>query len=224
LADSCLKKVSGFLLLLLVAFFFLTPLAAAADKTTDTAGGRPVRIAVIPFQALRPIEGLGSTVICPLCGAGYTGGKIEDGAERVIENIFIDRLKDFKDIDILPQEKVEAVYRRINAESFKRPLIEILKKVGTELKADILAVGFIFRYTERIGFDYGVERPASVAFEINFISMPKGETIWQGVFDKTQKSLSEDVFNVSSLKWLTVRELATRGMAATLKNFPGFQH
>jgi hypothetical protein len=221
LTNSHVKKV--FIIgLLLIVFFILPSIVTAADKITDDMKGRPVKIAIIPFQVLIPIEGSGNTVICPLCGAGYSAGKIEKGAERILEEIFIEKIKIFKNIEILPQEKVDAVYKRISAESFKSPLMDILKKVGAELKTDFLAVGFIFRYTERIGSDFGVDKPASVAFEVNFISSPKGDIIWQGVFDKTQKSLSEDVFHVSSLKWLTVRELATHGMKEILGTFSGF--
>ena len=207
--------------LLLIVFFIFPSIVSAQDKITDDMKGRPVRMAIIPFQALVPLEGSGNTVICPLSGSGYSGGKIEKGAERILEEIFIEKIKKFKNIEIISQEKVDAVYKRINAESWKSPVMDILKKVGLELKADYLAVAYIFRYTERIGTNYGVEKPASAAFEVNFISSPKNEIIWRGIFDKTQKSFSEDVFHASSLKWLTVRELATRGMGETLKTFSG---
>jgi hypothetical protein len=222
LTNFHVKKAFSIIGLLLIAFFILPSIVPAEDKITDDMKGRPVKMAIIPFQALTPIQGSGNTVICPLCGAGYSAGKIEKGAERILEEIFIEKIKIFKNIEILPQEKVDAVYKRISAESFKSPLMDILKKVGAELKTDFLAVGFIFRYTERIGSDFGVDKPASVAFEVNFISSPKGDIIWQGVFDKTQKSLSEDVFHVSSLKWLTARELATHGMKEILGTFSGF--
>ena len=216
-----IKKASGIIGSLLISLFIVTAVVQAEDKITDAAK-RPVRIAIIPFQAISPAEGSGNTVICPLSGAGYSGGKIEKGVDRIVEEIFTDKVKSFKDIEIIPQEKVDAVYKRVSAESLKRPLLDVLKKVGAELRADFLAVGYVFRYTERIGHNYGVDKPASVAFEVNFISSPKGDIIWQGVFDKTQKSLSEDVFHTSSLKWLTARELAAQGMGEALKTFSGF--
>jgi hypothetical protein len=55
-----------------------------------------------------------------------------------------------------------------------------------------------------------------------------GSTIWRGVFDKTQKSLMEDVFQVSSFfkgggKWLTARQLSKQGMDEIFETFPGFE-
>ena len=93
--------------------------------------------------------------------------------------------------------------------------------------ADILALGYIYRYTERVGYDYSSEHPASVAFEIHLIKAIDGSTIWRGVFDKTQKSLMEDVFQASSFfkgggKWLTARQLSKQGMDEIFETLPRF--
>ena len=85
-------------------------------------------MAIIPFQAVLPKAEAGNTVVCPLCGAVYFGGKIAKGGEKVVEELFIEKLKDFKEIEIIPQEKVEGIYKRVSAESLKMPLLEIIKK------------------------------------------------------------------------------------------------
>ncbi|MCK7507368.1 MAG: hypothetical protein MZV70_27215 [Desulfobacterales bacterium] len=92
----------------------------------------------------------------------------------------------------------------------------------------MLAVGYVYRYRERVGYDYSAERPASVAFEIHLISAKDGSTLWRGIFDKTQKSLMEDVFQVSSFfkggaKWLTARELTKLGVDEVFSTFSGFE-
>jgi hypothetical protein len=122
---------------------------------------------------------------------------------------------------------VQSVYKRISSESLKKPLLEVLKKVGNELGADALALGYIYRYTERVGYDYSSEHPASVAFEIYMIKPIDGSTIWRGIFDKTQKSLMEDLFQISSFyksggKWLTAQQLSKQGMDEIFEKFPGF--
>jgi hypothetical protein len=80
-----------------------------------------------------------------------------------------------------------------------------------------------------VGYDFSAERPASVAFEIHLLNVKDGSTIWRGVFDKTQKSLMEDVFQASSFfkgggKWLTANQLAKQGIDEIFKTFPGFEH
>jgi hypothetical protein len=220
------KKTSfvvGFTLIYLVVLSFTIQAAEKKDQITKS----PLIIGAISFQALIPDEGLGNTVICPLCTTGYTTGRILKGSEKNVETIFLNKLREFKEVQIIPQERVQNVYKRISSESLKKPLLDVLKKVGHELKADVLALGYIYRYTERVGYDYSVERPASVAFEIYMVNPSDSSIIWRGVFDKTQKSLMEDMFQVSSFfkgrgKWLTADELSKQGMDEIFTTFPDF--
>jgi len=215
---SCL---AGFILILLLVL-------PVSVQSAEKDGLVIKRLAVISFQPLLPEEG-STMVVCPLCSGGYSSGKIEKGAEKAVQEGFIDKLRDFKEVQIIPPEKVMAVYNRVAAEKLKQPLLAVLKKVGAELKADVIAVGYVYRYTERVGYDYSAERPASVAFEIRLLNVKDGSTIWRGVFDKTQKSLMENVFQASSFfkggaKWLTASQLAKQGIDEIFKTFPGFEH
>lgn len=207
------------LVLLLIPVISSYSAEKAGDKTKS-----PVRMAIIPIQAVLPKAESGNTVICPLSGAVYFGGEIAKGGERAVEELLMEELKDLKEIEIIPREKVEGIYKRVSTESLKMPLLEILKETGAELDADFMVVGYVFRYIERIGYDYSAEKTASVAFEINFVNPKDGRIIWRGVFDKTQKSLMEDVFHASSLRWLTARELTKQGMSKAFKTFSGFEH
>jgi len=215
---SCL---AGFILILLLVL-------PVSVQCAEKDGQVVKRLAVIAFQPLLPEEG-STMVVCPLCGGGYSSGKIEKGAEKIVEEGFIDKLRDFKEVKIIPQEKVTAVYNRVSAEALKKPLLAVLKKVGAELKADVIVIGYVYRYTERVGYDFSAERPASIAFEIHLLNVKDGSTIWRGVFDKTQKSLMENVFQASSFfkgggKWLTASQLAKQGIDEIFKTFPGFEH
>ena len=212
--------LAGFILVLLLVLPF-----SAQCEETDV----PVvkRLAVIAFQPLLPAEG-STMVVCPLCSVGFSGGKIEKDAEKIVQESFIDKLHDIKEAQIIPSEKVMAVYKRVVAESLKKPLVDVLSYVGAELQADIIVVGYVYRYTERVGYDFSAERPASVAFEIRMLNVQDGSTIWRGVFDKTQKSLMEDLFQASSFfkggaKWLTASQLAKLGIDKIFETFPSFE-
>jgi hypothetical protein len=222
------KKISCIAGFVLVTFLTLSIAAQAVGKNAEDAKP-PMRIAVISFQPLIPEEGQGNTVICPVCGIGYSSGKILKGSEKVVEEIFIDKLHELKDVELIPSDKVQGVYKRIASESLKEPLLNILKKVGHELGADVLAVGYVYRYTEREGYNYSAKHPASVFFEIHLMKTIDGSIIWRGFFDKTQKSLMEDVFQISSFvrgggKWMTARQLTEQGMSKIFKTFPGLEH
>ena len=213
--------IAGFVLVVFLTLAITTP---AAENATS-----PMRIAVISFQPLIPGEKQGNTVICPICGTGYSSGKILKGSEKVVEEVFVDKLHKLKEVELIPSDKAQSVYKRIASESLKGPLLNIYKKVGHELGADVLVVGYVYRYTEREGYNFSAEHPASVFFEIHLIKTIDGSIIWRGFFDKTQKSLMEDVFQISSFfkgggKWMTARQLTEQGMNEIFKTFPGFEH
>ena len=227
MANLLKKKVDFIAVLLLVLLFIpaFVSYAAEAEKEVDKSKP-PVRLAIIPFQAILSQTEAGNTVESPLSGAVFFGGKIAKGGETVTEELFVEKLKEFKEIELIPQEKVEGIYKRISAESLKVPLSKIIKKVGVEVNADLVAVGYVFRYMERVGRDYGVEKAASVAFEINLINCKDGSVAWRGTFDRTQISLMEDLLQIAAFykgrgKWLTVREFTKLGMNEVFKTFTG---
>lgn len=201
---------------------------ARADEANPATPGLMKRVAVVSFEALSAAEGSGNTVFCPLCGVGSSSGKVQEGGAAAVEEIFLNRLSRLNGIEIIPAEKVQSVYKMISAEKFKEPLARNLKRVGDDVGADFVAAGYVYRYVERIGYKYSSERPASVIFEIHLMNAADGSIIWRGFFDKTQKSLMEDVFQISSFfrggaKWLTVRQLTEQGMDEVFRTFPDFQ-
>ena len=220
-----ISGVGGFVLIVLLA---LSITAQAQEKNAENAKS-PMRMAVISFQPLTPEDGRGNTVICPICGIGYSSGKILKGSENIVEEIFVDKLHELKGVEIIPSDKVQDVYKIVASESLKEPLMNVFKKVGKELGADVLAVGYVYRYSERQGYKISAEHPASVFFEIHLIKTADGRIIWRGFFDKTQKSLMEDVFQISSFfkgggTWMTARQLTEQGMNKIFETFPGVEH
>lgn len=214
--------------ILLLGFVVFAPYTLLAEENAKSINKALTRLAVLPFQAVMPDEEA-ATVTCPICGSVNSSGSIVKGAEKIVEEIFTDKLKDLKSVEIIPQERAAGVYKRISTDSLKQPLAQIMRRVGNELQTDVLVVGYVYRYKERVGYEYSAEHPASVAFEIHLISIKDGSTLWRGIFDKTQKSLMEDVFQVSSFfkggaKWVTARELTKLGVDEIFKTFPSLEN
>lgn len=184
------------------------------------------RIAVVPFQQIVPDDADTKVVHCPLCGAAFTTSKLSKDPEKVVENIFMERLKQSGKFSISDPENVAGVYRRLSSGAAKSQLPEILRKLGVELGAEGVVAGFVYRYREREGYPYSVKQPASVAFEIHLLRGNNGAQVWRGIFDRTQRSLTENIFQFSSFykqkgRWATAEELAEEGMDEILKTFPG---
>lgn len=213
--------------LLMAWFVFFAPVSLLAQDKTKPLVAAKTRMAVVPFQPVAP-EDEASTAQCPICGSVNSSGSIVRGAEKIVEGIFTDKLKTLKDVDLISSEKTAGVYQRISAANLKQPLLQVIQKVGMELHADVLVAGYVYRYRERVGYDYSVERPASVGFEVHLISAKDGSTLWRGIYDRTQKSLMEDVFQASSFfkggaKWLTARELTKIGVDEVFATLSGFE-
>jgi len=187
------------------------------------------KIAIIPFQNLIPDDSSVTSVRCPICGAFYSTSPYTGNPEKIIEMIFLKKFMIVnKKIDLVSVDRARGAYTRIRAGSFKEKPNEVLKRVGEELDVDGVVAGHVYRYRERKGYEYGVEQPASVAFDIHLLRVKDGKFVWKGVFDKTQTSLMENVLDVVSFikghgKWLTAEQLAEAGIDNVVKTFPGLK-
>lgn len=195
--------------------------------TSGLPGGQITlsRLAVLPFQDLAPEDRAVRMVSCPLCGLIFQTEKLAPAAEKVVFDMVLTSLREYKQITVIEPDKTAEVYAR-TAASGPAALAEILQKTGKELNVDAILVGYVFRYRERKGYTYSVEKPASAAFDLHLVRVQDGVIVWRGAFDKTQRSLMEDVLQASSFfsrggKWVTAKELAEDGLAEILKTFPG---
>jgi hypothetical protein len=227
---SILDRFAQFLLLFFILCIFCGCQRASGVSTTLKDDGKVVfkRIAVVPFQAIRQEDADISTVRCPVCGVVFRTESYAKGSETVVEGIFLERLKDEKAFALIPPDRVGGVYEGVTGALFKADILDVLKKVGTELEADGIILGYVYRFRERKGFSLSVEKPASVAFEIHLIRVSDGAIVWKGIFDKTQASLMENLLQIASFikeggKWVTAKELAAEGMDDVLKDFPGIR-
>ncbi len=181
------------------------------------------KIAVVPFQVLT--DESSSTVRCPITGTMARSCRSPEDAAGIVEELFLDKLKTYKQLIIIPSDKTEGIFRRVQAESFKARPVDVLREVGKELEADGVVAGYVYCYRERKGYPYSVEKPASVSFEIGLVRVSNGAVAWDGYFDKTQATLMENLFQLSTfmragLKWVTVKELAEEGIDGIMETFP----
>jgi hypothetical protein len=102
----------------------------------------------------------------------------------------------------------------------------LTQRLGSEMKVNSVLMGWVFRYSERMGNAWGARKPASVSFGAVLFDGRDGKLLWRGKFDETQKALSENLLNLGSFvrrggRWLTARQLAADGVNRVLLNFPG---
>ncbi|MGH7840114.1 MAG: hypothetical protein ACREQD_07340 [Candidatus Binataceae bacterium] len=96
-------------------------------------------------------------------------------------------------------------------------------ELGRKLGVDGVLYGSLHHYRERVGYDYAAQSPASVAFTLNFVDEKSKQIVWTANFAKQQKSLSENVLDISTFiahngRWVRANDLTAEGAQAALEN------
>lgn len=157
-------------------------------------------------------------------------GKIEEGSVEKLSTFTEEKLKSFGCFDVISWEQV---IERLQYEDggklladAKRGYKDEIIRLGKIFKADAILMGYVTKYSEREGREYGTMKPASVSFSLFLYSGIDGSLLWHGSYKETQQALTENLFNIGlylkrGFKWLSADELANWGLKEVLKNFPG---
>jgi hypothetical protein len=182
-------------------------------------------LAILPFLIERG-EDPGRGTICPICKKVYGRGEILSGSQNKLTRLLQQKMEAPGIFKVLSAEKMEETLSLWDKTPFQEKPVSSSIQLGKELNLDFIIVGFLFRFEERVGSSIGVEKPASVAFDIHLFRLRDGIEVWRGGFDETQKPLSENLLKIGSFlrrkgAWLTAEELASVGMDEMLKKLSG---
>jgi hypothetical protein len=204
------------------------------DFGGNDAGPPPER--VIPSVTKLAVRGFGGAVNggtaaevvrSPISGGLFTAGPVPQTAVNWMNDVLFEMLVERGTYEYISPAQTRGVYVDLMAsdENLSLSPRQALRTVGAALEADAVLAGHIYRWQEREGSDYGVTRPASVAFDLHMIRPATGEVIWSAKFDKTQRSLTEDLFDYATFvksggKWLTAEKLARIGLSKMISGMP----
>ena len=206
---------------LLVSFLMLgVILAWSAPLRAETK----FSLAILPFFIERA-EDRARGAVCPVCGGVYGRGEVLSGSQLYLTRLLHEKMEAMGTFKLLPPEKVEEAFSQSDRRQFDLNPMRSSIKVGKILGVDFIFVGFLFRFEQRVGSSIGVEKPASVGFDVHLIRLRDGKTVWTGKFDETQKPLSENLLKIGSFlrrraSWLTAEELSSVGMDEMLAHLP----
>lgn len=205
----------GCLIFLISIFVLISP------WIPQTKAEMKPRLAILPFL----IERKG---ICPFCKGIYQKGEIFPGSQDILTRLLYQKVETIQTFNILPLEKAEETLSPLEKKRFEEKPIPTSIEIGQRLNVEFLFVGFLFRFEERIGSSLGVEKPASVGFDLHLIRLKDGMNVWKGKFDETQRPLSENLLKIGSFfrrraSWLTAEELVSVGMDEMLRRLPGIK-
>ncbi len=209
---------------LAAAALLLASCQSARQPDTLASQWQPKRIALLPFQ-LGVTDVGGGTVRSPLTGAAFQPGPIKDGAAMFLDQALGRSLPEISTVEIVPAETAGRIFERLRHQDVALPLRRAAVQAGKESGADGVLVGFVYRFSERVGETFAADRPASAAFDLALIRVSDGAVVWKNTFDESQRALSEDVIEASQylsrgVRWFSVQEWGDYGLEQLLKRFP----
>lgn len=186
-------------------------------------------IAVMPFLIGKHDShidtAVSATLDCPLCQLIFDTRDIKDGADKTLTRHMREALLSRFEERLIPLAKGVETFARLTKDTTSDTPRSLAVRLGKELKADHIFAGTVWRYKERAGTARASTSPASVGFFVYLIDVADGKELWKAAFDKTQRSLTEDIFDArlffkSGALWLAADELARYGVDVVLKRFP----
>jgi TolB-like protein len=213
-------QMRGFLIGLLICGGILNFRVDARAETKPS-------LAVLPFLVER-MDDPGRGAVCPICKGIYQRGEISPGSQNILTRFLYEKMEANGIFKIIPMKKLEEALSPWERKHLEEKPIPSSIQVGKELNADFMIIGSVFRFEERIGSRMGVDKPASVGFDVHLFRLKDEKMVWVGRFDETQKPLSENLFEIGSFfrrkgSWLTAEDLASVGMDEMLRKLPGLK-
>jgi len=200
----------------------------AQDPSISPSQPKIKRVVFLGFQVARAEGETPDLVRNPITGTTFMSQPVpQDVAKWLTDKLFEILLTD-KRWDLIPLGQAKGVVENIIGSDTKVGIhpLKMVQEVGTTFGADAVLLGQVYRWRERAGTDFGVNSPASVAFDLSLVRPADGAILWRGNYDKTQKSLFEDLFDWNTYiksdgLWLTAKKLATFGLEKLLAEMPG---
>ncbi len=197
-------------LLLLLFSCTLGPGNFYSRHSSDLAARNIRRIAIFPLDPI-PLRVKSKPPYSPSPSAGRKAGEKE--TPFILSNFLYSTMSSLPQWQIVSDREV----REVGTMDSRGSEGVRAKKLGELVYADAVIFGRILRYRERVGKEWGVKSPASVAFVLDLWDVKRGDLIWSGRFDETQKPLSENIFAIGEftqrgVRWLKAEELAREGI------------
>ena len=219
-------------LTLLTLFYLLTSGGCHSDKvpapSQPPSQPKIKRVVVVGFRVAPLDEEMADQVRDPMIGSAVMSQPVpQDVAKWLTDKLFAMLMAD-KRWDLIPPGQAKGVFESIVGSDTKVGMtpLKMIQEVGKTFGADAVLIGQVYRWRDRVGADFGVETPASVAFDLSLVRPSDGAIFWRDKYDKTQRSLFENLFDLKTYiksdgLWLTAKKLATFGLERMLGEMPG---
>jgi len=141
---------------------------------------------------------------------------VVDGANETVTAELLSQMSLAAGWELVPETDVSEVVQKLpqpNPANLQQNAIALGKKVS----ADVVLYGVLERFKERVGVDYAAASPASVTFTLHAVDVNGRQVIWTAKFARSQKALTENVFDLVTFlqhngRWVKAHEIAMDGV------------
>jgi hypothetical protein len=144
-----------------------------------------------------------------------------EAAESITAAIYA-RANELGGWEVVPQEDVDAALQQLPPLT-EADLDQNALALGRKVAADGVIYGVVYRYRERVGFDYAAQTPAAVAFMLKFVDENSKQVVWTAKFAHEQKALSQNILDLPNFlshgaRWVRAHDIAVEGINGALEN------
>jgi len=225
-------KSRRYYLWLFAIFFLLTNGGCQSGRAPvqSQAPPQPIikKVVVVGFRTAISKGEKPDLVRNPITGTAFMSQPVSQDVVKWLTDQLFDMLVTDKRWNLIPPGQAKGIVESIVVSDTKVGIspLKMLQEIGKTFGADAVLIGQVYRWRERVGSDFGIESPASVAFDLSLVRPSDGAILWRGNYDKTQKSLFENLFDLkdyikSDGLWLTAKKLAKFGLDKLLEDMPG---
>lgn len=213
------------LVILLIACFMSSScktMGMSFDRPEQTTGIS--KILILPFNDVSSLHGSVNT-ICHLCGHAFMTGFVPEDAPYLLTSQLVSILEKNMNFSLVHSEgSKDIISGQVTGADNRASYLKLYSEIGKRADADAVLIGHVFRYKDRKGRSLSVESPASVAFDLHLIHVQKGEIIWYGRFDETQRPLSENLLELDTFIkrggiWVTAEQMSQAGLEDMMRRF-----
>ncbi len=209
---------------LFLLFLLVAPMSGCRTGNVVSGPAPPTSgnetVLILPFKDLAAIYGEDANIRCPLTGRLFMGGPVPPDMSEVMTARLYELLEEETGFRLISSDELEktGAARGPNSLASRKELAASGHRAG----ADVVMIGHMYRFRERVGKKFAVETPASVAFDVHMIRVSDGRLLWTGYLDETQRSLSENLFNIGMFleregQWVTAQEMAAKALKYVMR-------
>lgn len=170
-------------------------------------------------------ETMDQTLTCPIGEICQDDPTILPHAGITLTRLVDQQLRNHFSGRVENREAVRHAERQITLDPEQDTPLSLVDKLGRLLEIDMVVLGTVWRYRARGAPEGRPAGGASVAFAVYFVDTASGRLVWRAIYDATQQTVLEDLFQARKqirmgLRWLNADELAAHGVSEVFRQLP----